>query len=189
MDPAPDGRGAPEQKPPMIPFSLRRFLTIIGVLLVLNYVFVALVAPPEKRERIPYTPTFIDQLRKGNVKEISSRGETLQGDFRAKVKKSEHFKTEVPTFADTKQLSSLLQEKNVTVNAKPPSERSFLQTLLFSFGPTLLIVGLFIFIFRRMAKQAGGGGMLGQFGRSKARLAEASEQRVTFNDVAGIDEA
>ncbi|MGI9081196.1 MAG: ATP-dependent zinc metalloprotease FtsH, partial [Thermoleophilaceae bacterium] len=67
--------------------------------------------------------------------------------------------------------------------------RSFLQTLLFSFGPTLLIVGLFIFIFRRMAKQAGGGGMLGQFGRSKARLAEASEQRVTFNDVAGIDEA
>ncbi len=189
VDPAPDGRGAPEQKPPMIPFSLRRFLAIISLLFLLNYLFVALVAPPEKRERIPYTPTFIDQVRKGNVKEISSRGETLQGDFRKKVKKAEHFKTEVPTFADTKQLSSLLQEKNVTVNAKAPSERSFLQTLLFSFGPTLLIVGLFIFIFRRMAKQAGGGGMLGQFGRSKARLAEASEQRVTFNDVAGIDEA
>ena len=189
VDPAPDGRGAPKQKPPMIPFSLRRFLGIIAVLLVLNYVFVAVFAPPEERKRVPYTPTFIEQVRAGNVKEISSRGETLQGDFRKEYKGAEHFETEVPTFADTDQLSKLLQEKDVTVNAKPPSERSFLQTLIFSFGPTLLLVGIFIFLFRRAAQQAGGGGMLGQFGRSKARLAEASEQRVTFEDVAGIDEA
>jgi cell division protease FtsH len=188
VDPAPDGRGAPEDKPPVMPFTWRRFLAIVAILLFLNYAIVALFAPPEERERIPYTPTFIEQVEKGNVKEISSRGETLQGDFRKKFKDAEHFETEVPTFANTEELSSLLQKKNVTVNAKPPSERSFLQTLLFSFGPTLLLVGLFIFLIRRAA-QAGGGGMLGQFGRSKARLAEASEQRVTFEDVAGIDEA
>ena len=183
VDPGPTGRGG---KPPMIPFGLRRFLTILIVLLVLNYLFVAIVAPPQKRERIPYLPTFIEQVRKGNVKEISSRGETLQGDFRRKVKGAEHFKTEVPTFANTEQLARLLQEKRVTVNAKPPSERSLLQTLIFSFGPTLLFVALLILLLRRAG---GGGGMLGQFGRSRARLAQASEQRVTFDDVAGIDEA
>jgi len=173
----------------MMPFSWRRFFTVLAVLLFLNYAIVAIFAPPEERKRIPYTPTFIQQIRSGNVKEISSRGETLQGDFRKKLKDAEHFETEVPTFADTKQLSQLLQEKKVTVNAKPPSERSFLQTLIFSFGPTILIVALFIFLFRRAAKAGGAGGMLGQFGRSKAKLAEASEQRVTFEDVAGIDEA
>ena len=173
----------------MMPFSWRRFFTVLAVLLFLNYAIVAIFAPPEERKRIPYTPTFIQQIRSGNVKEISSRGETLQGDFRKKLKDAEHFETEVPTFADTKQLSQLLQEKKVTVNAKPPSERSILQTLIFSFGPTILIVALFIFLFRRAAKAGGAGGMLGQFGRSKAKLAEASEQRVTFEDVAGIDEA
>ena len=185
VDPAPDGRGG---KQPMLPFGLRRFLTILVILLFINYVVVALVAPPEKRERIPYLPTFIEQVQKGNVKEISSRGETLQGDFRKKVEGARHFKTEVPTFANTDQLSRLLQERRVTVNAKPPSERSLLQTLIFSFGPTLLFVGLFILLLRR-AQGARGGGMLGQFGRSRARLAQASEQRVTFDDVAGIDEA
>ena len=185
VDPAPDGRG---EKPPMVPFGLRRFLTILAVLLFLNYLFVAIFAPEEERKRIPYTPTFVQQVQKGNVKEISSRGETLQGDYRKKVDGAEHFETEVPTFADTDQLSRLLQENKVTVNAKPPSDRSLLETLIFSFGPTLLLVGLFIFLIRR-AQGAGGGGMLGQFGRSRARLAEASEQRVTFDDVAGIDEA
>ena len=173
----------------MMPFSWRRFLTILAVLLVVNYVLAAVVAPPEEHKRIPYTPTFVDQIEKGNVKEISSRGDTVQGDFKRAVDDAEHFETEVPTFANDEQLARLLEENGVTVNAKPPEERPLLQTLLFSFGPTLLLVGLFVFFMRRAAQQAGGGGMLGQFGRSKARRAEASEQRVTFDDVAGIDEA
>ena len=173
----------------MMPFSWRRFLPILAVLLVVNYVLAAVVAPPEEHKRIPYTPTFVDQIEKGNVKEISSRGDTVQGDFKQAVDDAEHFETEVPTFANDEQLARLLEENGVTVNAKPPEERPLLQTLLFSFGPTLLLVGLFVFFMRRAAQQAGGGGMLGQFGRSKARRAEASEQRVTFDDVAGIDEA
>ena len=78
----------------------------------------------------------------------------------------------------------------MTVNAKPPEDRSLLPTLLISFGPMLLIVGLFVFFPRRATQQAGGGGVLGQFGRSRARRAEGGEDtRVNFNDVAGIDEA
>jgi cell division protease FtsH len=188
VDPAPDGRGAPPQKRPMLPFSWRRFLIIIAALLALNYIFVALVAPPEKRSRIPYSPVFIEQIDKGNVSEISSKGDSVQGDFKNKFDGAKHFKTEVPTFANTDELSAALTKNKVKVNAKPPQERSLLETLLFSFGPTLLLVGLFILLMRRAAQQ-GGGGVLGQFGRSSARRTEGEHTRVTFADVAGIDEA
>ncbi|CAN5530875.1 ATP-dependent zinc metalloprotease FtsH [soil metagenome] len=191
VDPSPDGRGAKPEKPPMIPFGFRRFLAILAILLVANYLFVAIFAPEEERTRIPYTPTFIEEVQEKNVKEISSRGETVQGEFSEAREKGETklFETEVPTFADQDQLSQLLQANDVTVNARPPEDRSLLTTLLFSFGPVLLLVGLFVFMARRASQGAGGGGMLGQFGRSRARLAEQSEQRITFTDVAGIDEA
>ncbi len=191
VDPSPDGRGAPPRKTPMLPFRPGRFVAILALLFALNYLFVAIVAPPTERIRIPYTPTFLSQVRNGNVKEISSEGETVQGDFRTKVKfegnEATHFRTEVPTFANTDQLSKLLEDHNVRVNAKPPGDRSLLETLLFSFGPTILLVALFVWLFRRAAG-GGAGGVLGSFGRSRARRAEASEVRVNFSDVAGIDE-
>ena len=126
VDPSPDGRGAKPEKPPMIPFGIRRFLIILAVLLVANYVFVAIFAPPAARERVPYTPTFIEQVQKRNVKEIASKGETVQGEFRKELKKGDPkgFETEVPTFADQDQLSQLLQANDVTVNAKPPQDRN-----------------------------------------------------------------
>ncbi len=189
VDPAPDGRGAPPKKQPMLPFSWRRFVVILAALLALNYIFVALFAAPEERKRIPYSPTFLEQIDKGNVEEISSKGDTVQGDFKKKYAGAEHFETEVPTFADTDQLSAALTEQKVKVNAKPPQDRSLLETLIFSFGPTLLLVALFIFFIRRAGQQAGGGGVLGQFGRSSARRSEGENTRVTFADVAGIDEA
>jgi cell division protease FtsH len=176
----------------MLPWSPRRFIAILIVLLALNWLLAAIFAPQEKRIRVPYTPVFLDQVRKGNVSEISSEGDTVEGDFRRDVtykkEKADRFKTEVPTFADDQQLSKLLEEKNVTVNAKPPGDRSLIETLLISFGPTLLLVALFVFLARRAAA-GGAGGMLGGFGRSRARLVEASEQTLTFEDVAGIDEA
>ena len=174
----------------MLPFSFRRFFTIVAVLLAANYLFVAIFAPEVERERVPYTPVFVEQIEKKNVKEISSKGSTVQGEFKREVRGSKKFETEVPTFADTDELSADLERGGVTVNAKPAEDRSLLETLLFSFGPTLLLVGLFIFLIRRAAQQAGGGGMLGQFGRSRARRAEGGEDtRVNFTDVAGIDEA
>ena len=101
----------PEKKPPMLPFSFRRFLTIVAVLLVANYLFVAIFAPAEERKRVPYTPVFIEQIEKGNVKEISSKGSTVQGEFKKEVKGSKKFETEVPTFADTDELSRDLEKE------------------------------------------------------------------------------
>jgi cell division protease FtsH len=165
----------------------RRLLVFVGVLLALNWLTVIVFAPGKKeRVQIPYSPTFLAQVTSGNVKSISSKGETLQGEFRAKYKGKVDFGTEVPTFANTDQLSKLLQQHNVEINAKPiTQDRPLLVTILLSFGPTLLFVGLLIMLMRR----AQPGGMLASLGRSRARRSEDSEHRVTFADVAGIDEA
>ena len=182
--------GAPK-KPPMIPWSPRRFITILLGLFILNWVIVALFAPPEKRIKIPYSPTFLQEVRKGNVEEISSTGDTVKGEFEKSVKYKDEtakgFETEIPTFANDRELSRLLEENSVVISASPPGERSLLATILLGFGPTILLVALFIFFARRMA--GGGGGVLGQFGRSKARRVEPTSQMVTFQDVAGIEEA
>src|SRR5437763_13212585 len=197
VQPSPDGRGTPPQQQSPFRSLGWRFVAFLAVLLALNLWISTLIPNGHKRIRVPYTPTFVQQIQGGNVKSISSKGSTIQGEFRSKVKypptgkdskSSTFFDTEIPTFANTDQLSQLLQSKNVTVNAKPAEQgRSLLANLLIGFGPTLLLVGLFVWFARRAARQAGGG-LMG-LGRSRARRFEGTEQPVTFDDVAGIDEA
>jgi len=148
--------------------------------------------PPE----ISFT-YFRAQVTAGNVADIVSTGNTIQGDFKKKTAPpagtkgtaAVRFKTELPTFVNNDDLDALLARQGVVINAKNPDVATPLwQRLLIGFAPTLLIVGLFIFISRRM--RAGlSGGPLGAFGKSQARRYERDEQRVTFKDVAGIEEA
>src|SRR4051812_23740280 len=199
VSPAPDGRGKPERKEdkrpmPRPPRIGMRWIAFILVLLAVNYALASALGPKESKQvSVPYSPYFLDQVGRDNVKEISSRGETIEGHFRADVTfkktKTDRFKTEVPTFADTDKLSALLQQHKVTINAEPVDQgRGLLYTLLVGFGPTLLIIGLFVLLARRAAG-AGGGGPLGAFGRTRAKRVEGTQQRVTFEDVAGIEEA
>src|SRR3954469_25460798 len=199
VQPAPDGRGMPPEKPPgMRNLFGRRFLLFVVILFAINLWVSSLIPSGHERIRIPYSPTFVGQVKGGNVKSISSKGATIQGEFVHEFKYpptgkdskvSKLFDTEVPTFANTDQLTAALEQGNVQVNAKPPEEgRSFIANLLLGFGPTLLLVGLFVWFARRAAKQGAGGGLMG-FGKSGARRVEPSEQHVTFDDVAGIDEA
>src|SRR3954471_8603713 len=200
VQPAPDGRGAPEEKR-RSPFGGigRRWVILVLVLLAVNFWISSLIPSGHERVRVPYTPTFVQEIKGGNVEEISSRGATVQGTFKNEFtypatgdgsKTSTYFDTEVPAFANTDELSGLLQAHNVTVNAKPAEEgRSFIANLLLGFGPTLLLIGIFVWIARRAAAGGAGGGMLGSFGRSRAKRIEPSQQTVTFDDVAGIDEA
>ena len=174
----------------------RRFLLIVGVLLLLNYLTVSLFGPEEERIRVPYSPFFLDQVRNDNVKEISSKGETVTGEFKKEVKDpdgdatSDKFETEVPTFANENELSQLLEENHVQINAESVQEEgNVLLTILLSFGPVLLLVGLFVYFARRSAAAGGGMGPLGAFTRSRARRSEDAEARVTFDDVAGIEES
>jgi cell division protease FtsH len=199
VEPAPDGRGAPPaEKPPMIPPGRRRTFTLVLLgLLALNIVFALATGNPEKSTRVPYEPFFLDQVRAGNVQEISSENQTIQGTLKREARFTpegdkkpvdvKRFDTEVPAFVQTDELTKLLDEKNVVTNAKPPDEgRSLLATILLGFGPTILLVVLFVWLMRR----ASAGGALGSFGRSSARRVQPDAQnRVTFDDVAGIDEA
>jgi cell division protease FtsH len=149
------------------------------------------------RLTVPYS-YFRAQAQAGNIAEVNSQGETIQGSFRHVItypagkggKVTHLFKTERPAFADD-QLLQILLSKNVSINAKPiATGGSLLSELLLGFGPTLLLVGLFVLMMRGASRQLGaGGGMLGGLGKSKAKRYEASSQRTTFADVAGIDEA
>ena len=97
-----------------------------------------------------------------------------------------YFSTQIPSFASNEQLFTLLQKNNVTINAQPTNTGpSFLTSLIFGFGPTLLFLLLLVWVFRRAASAGGGAGGLMSFGRSRARRVEGHDQRVTFNDVAG----
>jgi cell division protease FtsH len=173
------------------------FIGVLVALLALNFILALATGGPEQRTRIPYEPFFIDQVRAGNVQEISSTDQTIEGTLKKKAsytppggkpKTVDKFTTQVPAFVDTAGLTKLLDEKNVVVNAKAPdSGRSPFWTLILGFGPTILLVGLFVYFARRMSA---GGGALGGFGRSQARRVQPDAQsRVTFEDVAGIDEA
>jgi cell division protease FtsH len=200
--PAPDGRGMPEQ-PPSGPPPHRRpgFIWFVLFLVALNWISLLVIQPGSSQPRItvPFKPFFLEELERGQVKSIASRGDTIQGTLTAKVRYPAHdkgarpttlFATQVPSFWNDAQLSALLKEKNVTINAKSTSEsRSLLAELLLGFGPTLLIVGLFVLFARRAAKAGGAMGALGNFGRSRARRVDPEKIRVTFADVAGIDEA
>ena len=169
-----------------------RILVVIIALLAANYVFVALFAPGNVEPvRIPYSPMFLEQVRSGNVERISTTGATVDGRFKKDVKyrdaePTKVFATEIPVFANTDELSALLEEEEVEIAAEPINQsRGFLASLILGFGPVLLLIGLFVFFARR----AGGGAMgaVGAFGRSKARRTEGGQQTITFADVAGID--
>jgi cell division protease FtsH len=118
VEPAPDGRGAPPQpKPPMFPRG-RRWIALILGLLVLNFVAAFITGGPAERTQVPYSPFFLKQVQAGNVQEISSQGETIQGNLKNKAnftppggdtKSVNLFKTEVPSFVDTTNLTKQLE--------------------------------------------------------------------------------
>jgi cell division protease FtsH len=200
--PAPDGRGMPEHAPSgKPPHRMRGFWYFVLALVALNWLSVLFFQPSsgEPRVTVPFSPYFLEQVKDGTVSTISSKGDTIAGKFKTKLhyppseKKAtptKLFATEVPSFWNGAQLSALLQERGVQIKAESTSSStSLLAEILLGFGPTLLIVGLFVLVARRAAKGAGGMGALGNFGRSQARRVDPEKIRVTFDDVAGIDES
>jgi cell division protease FtsH len=182
----------------MIPRS-RAFLAFLLGLLALNLFISFLTRGPEQRPQVPYQPFFLDQIEAGNVQEIFSQEDSIEGELKrpatydppdGKPQQIDRFKTQVPAFIDRANLTRLVTEQGVVINAKPPDTgRSFWLSLVLGFAPALLLVGFFLWLARRQLG-AGGGGVLGGFGRSTARRVErGGRERVTFDDVAGIDEA
>src|SRR6187200_1274398 len=199
VSPAPDGRGGqPEEKPPFIPRDRPWLWWLFAALLLLNLVFVFATAGSTTRTRVPYQPFFVAQLQAGNVKSISSLQDSVDGQLKRAVRYDPpgqaepvdvtNFKTQVPAFIDPAYLTQLVSSQDVVVTAKAEDTgRAFWANLLLGVLPTLLFMGFFLWLLRQ---QQMGGGMMGSFGKSTARRVDPSElDRVTFDDVAGIDEA
>jgi cell division protease FtsH len=184
------GAQSPQQRP-RFRFSWR-WIVFFLILLGINYFIGSRATQQATRIRVPYSPFFLDQIREGDVVSITSKGTAIQGTFKKATsyngsKSSTRFGTEIPAFADTKALSNLLERKGVVVNAKPlTGSVAWWESLLLSFGPTLLFIGLLVLLARRAS---GAQNVLGTFGRSRAKRYEPAPGRVTFADVAGIDEA
>jgi cell division protease FtsH len=188
--PVPAGKPGPTKPRPR--FRIGWWAAWIVGLLVLNYWVGSRATQAQSRVQVPYSPFFLVQVRADNVTEIRSKGTAIQGTFRhaesyAGSKKTTAFKTEIPAFADTNSLSQLLQRKQVVINAQPlDTGAPWWENILVGFGPTILLVGLIFFVMRRGRNMQS---ILGQFGRSSARRYQATGDKVTFADVAGIDEA
>src|SRR5947199_620795 len=188
--PAPRG-SSPAPKPPGFRPS-RRWIIFALALLAFNFYLGSRANQPPSRVRVPYSPFFLQQVTAGHVDEITSKGTAIQGTFTqkeryAKAKPTTRFRTEVPAFANNNALSRLLQDNKVVVNAEPlQTGLPWWQNLLLGFGPTILFVLLLFFLVRRAGNMQN---VLGSFGRSRARRYQPTGERVTFADVAGIDEA
>ena len=176
---------------PSRPTRIAIYVVVIAVLLGINY-WGAHRVTQETRIRVPYSPFFLEQLRSGNVVSVTSTASELQGNFAHSTKPagastaSVHFVTEIPSFANTNQLSRLLQSQGVVVNAAPLDTGGPLwERLLLGFGPTIILLLLLFWIFRRMS----GSRTAGALGRAKALRYQPGRETVTFADVAGIDEA
>jgi cell division protease FtsH len=148
------------------------------------------------RHTISYSQ-FIEQLNAGNIKSVSIKKLQLDGQFIQEVdilfhdeKKTtivEKFRTFLPSFQG-EDLLARLQEKNVLIDIEPTEERTLFWQFVISILPWVLIIGIWVLITRRAQRQIQGGpGGLFTFGSSKAKLYDIKKPRVTFKDVAGMD--
>ena len=122
---------------------------------------------------------FLNNVEKGEVAQVTIQGNVIQGD----TSSGEHFKTYAPQDPD---LVKTLRDKGVKIAARPADSDPWWMVLLVQWFPMLLLVGVWIFFMRQM--QIGGGKAM-SFGKSRAKLLTENTHKVTFADVAGIDEA
>ncbi len=174
----------------------RKTWGVFLAVLVLNYLLVRSLFPdPDAPVTVPYT-VFKVEAAKGNVKSIYSRGTSIEGKFGAAVtwpqkggRSADTFTTELPAFVDPG-LEKFLIDHNVEISAVPIRRDSPWANLLLGFGPAILIIAFYVWMYRRAQQGGGMGGALMGIGKSKARrYDQEAGPKISFDDVAGIDES
>ncbi len=150
--------------------------TVIVVMALL--LFRVITNPNVQDTKIDYSQLVL-RLEKGDLAEVTMQDQMLEGKF----KNGDSFKTYVPADAE---ITKRLEEKHVRIVVEPKKEPAFWHAILLNWFPMLLLIAVWIFFMRQM--QAGGGKAM-SFGKSKAKLLSEHHQKVTFDDVAGIEEA
>lgn len=161
---------------------MRSLMIWVGILLALA-LFVQMFGGSSSQasgNTIPYS-TFLDRVEEGQVRQVNVSPDTITGE----LTNSERFRTNTP---NDPQLIQRLRERGVVINARPEEGPNIWMVLLYQSLPFLLFLGIAFFVLRQMQKGGGSGGAMG-FGKSRAKLLTQKEGKVTFDDVAGIDEA
>ena len=154
----------------------------IALWLVLALIFLVIFSVFSKqhgREPEIVFSEFMGSVGRGEIQEVIIQGHNIQG----KYKNGERFRTFAP---NDPELVKSLRDKQVKIAAKPEDESPWYMVLLLNWFPMLLLIGVWIFFMRQM--QVGGGKAM-SFGKSRAKLLTENQHRVTFSDVAGVDEA
>jgi cell division protease FtsH len=154
----------------------------IALWLVLALVFLVIFSVFSKqhgREPEIVFSEFMGSVERGDVQEVVIQGHNIQG----KYKNGERFRTFAP---NDPELVKSLRDKSVKIAAKPEDDSPWYMVLLLNWFPMLLLIGVWVFFMRQM--QVGGGKAM-SFGKSRAKLLTENQHRVTFSDVAGVDEA
>lgn len=157
----------------------KNLLLWIVIALVLMMVFNNF-GPKQPSARSMEYSQFITDVQQGFVKEVAIEGRSIKYT----TENGENFTTYNP--GDPGLIGDLLKHK-VKIISRPPEQQSLLMQIFISWFPMLLLFGILIFFMRQM--QGGGRGGALSFGRSRARMVEEDQIKITFNDVAGIDEA
>ena len=155
---------------------------LFGLLVVGLLLFQAFLAQSQKVEQIPYSE-FRSQLEAGRISEVVVGPTTLRGKL---AKPQDDGKSEFVTNKVSPDIADYLARYNVRYSAE--ADTGWLSAILSWVLPTLLFVGVWAFVIRRMGGEGAGGGMLA-IGKSKARVYRETETGVSFADVAGVDEA
>ncbi len=154
---------------------LMALLVVAGLVLAANFFD---EGAGKKVEEINYSD-FQSAVENGQISEVTMKSDMIMG----KKKEGQEFITTVP---ENTEVANTLAQKGIKVEAASKKKEYSFWDILISWFPMLLLVGVWIFLFRQM--QGGGGKAMG-FGRSKARLLDEKKERVTFKDVAGVEEA
>ncbi len=149
------------------------FIVLLGL-----FIFNIYYKPKKTYEQVIFSD-FVEAVRSNNILSVTIQGRNIYGIY----KDGKEFKSYAP---DDPELIKILREHNVKIHAKPDEESGFWQNIFISWFPMLLLIGVWIFFMRQM--QAGGGKAMA-FGKSRARLFTNKENKVTFKDVAGVEEA
>ncbi|MGV8073973.1 MAG: ATP-dependent zinc metalloprotease FtsH [Syntrophobacteraceae bacterium] len=149
---------------------------VIGLMVIL---LVNMFHQPQQSSNEATYSQFLSSVQNGEVSQVTIQGDRVAG----KYANGSLFRTFVPRDSD---LIRILREHNVDIQAKPEEESPWYMTLLISWFPMLLLIGVWIFFMRQMQM---GGGKAMSFGKSRARLLNESSKKILFDDVAGIDEA
>jgi cell division protease FtsH len=159
------------------PFNRGIFIWLFIILLIL-FLFNVYHKPRKQSDTVAFSD-FAESVAANQVASVMVQGKNVSGV----MKDGREFKTYTP---DDPELIKLLREHKVKIQAKADDDSGIWQSIFVSWFPMLILIGVWIFFMRQM--QAGGGKALA-FGKSRARMANGRENKVTFQDVAGIDEA